>query len=138
MLTHKPYYFFSLALLLLVTGLAAFRLPADTPLIQTIIGSLKKYDEYYQPDKIYLLTDRPYYTAGETIWLKAYQVDAVEHIPHGRSRVMYIELLNKNQIVVSKQKLRVENNIAAGDIQLPAELPAGTYTLRAYNKWMLN
>lgn len=138
MFIYKKKYFVTLAvLLILFTGLAAFRLP-DTALIQTIISRLTKYNEYYQPDKIYLLTDRPYYTPGEIIWLKAYQVDASEHIPHSRSRVVYVELLNNSQKLITNQKLRVENNTAAGDIQLPADLPAGTYTLRAYTKWMLN
>jgi hypothetical protein len=136
--TKKYNPFISLLILFVAAaGLLAFRLP-DNAFIQMLISRLSKYQEYYRPDKIYLLTDRPYYTSGETIWLKAFQVDAREHIPHSRSRVVYVELLNSSQKLVTNRKLRVENNAAAGDIELPADLPTGTYTLRAYTKWMLN
>jgi hypothetical protein len=138
MFTYKKYYSSCLAfLLLLATGLVAFQVP-DSPLIQTIKARLATYIEHYQPDKLYLLTDRPYYTSGETVWLKAFQVDASEHIPHSRSRVIYVDLLNDAQKLIHTLKLRVENNGASGDLVLPAGLPSGKYTLRAYTKWMLN
>ncbi|MDO1445672.1 MG2 domain-containing protein [Rhodocytophaga aerolata] len=138
MFTHSKYYSFCLAfLLLLATGLVAFQVP-DSPLIQTIKARLATYTEHYQPDKLYLMTDRPYYTSGETVWLKAFQVDASEHTPHSRSRVIYVDLLNDAQKLIHTLKLRVENNGASGDLVLPAGLPSGKYTLRAYTKWMLN
>ena len=43
-------------------------------------------------ERIYLQTDKPYYTAGDTVWFRAHLVDAETYEPVSRSRFVYIEL----------------------------------------------
>jgi len=125
-------------LVLLVAGTAAFRLPPDDDVVRRIVLSVQRYYGAALPEKAYLHLDKPWYTAGETIWLKAYVVDATRHRPDTLSKVLHVELLNgANQIVV-RRSLRLEAGLAPGDVALPDTLTPGNYTLRAYTGWMRN
>jgi|GEM_PF-3502841 len=44
-------------------------------------------------EKVYLHTDKPYYSAGEDIWFKTYLVNATTHLPYTKSRFVYVELI---------------------------------------------
>ncbi|MCY7349204.1 MAG: hypothetical protein LH606_00835 [Cytophagaceae bacterium] len=91
------------------------------------------------PGKVYLHFDRPYYSAGETIWYKAYLFNATTHEADSVSRVLYVELIDGEARKVLKTKqLRAENGYATGDFVLPDSLPAGQYQVRAYTNWTRN
>jgi hypothetical protein len=51
---------------------------------------------------------------------------------------VYVELINSEKKSVLRQKIKVENSMAQGDIYLPSILPSGKYYLIAYTHWMLN
>jgi hypothetical protein len=44
-------------------------------------------------EKVHLHLDKPYYAAGQTIWFKAYVVDAGNR-PSMQSKVLYVELID--------------------------------------------
>ena len=90
------------------------------------------------PEKVYLQTDKDLYTNGEAIWFKAYLLNGVNHVFSGKSRVVYVELLDWNGTLVSQLKLFVGPSEASGDITIPNKIKEGTYRLRAYTKYMLN
>ncbi len=90
-------------------------------------------------EKLYLQFDKPYYSLGDTIWFKAYLFNAAYLTPSAKSGLLYIELTNDSDKVVSRQMLPVANGMSWGNITLDAkEIPEGSYTLRAYTNWMLN
>ncbi|QEM13857.1 hypothetical protein [Mucilaginibacter rubeus] len=88
-------------------------------------------------EKIYLQFDKSSYTPGDTLWFKAYLVNAHLLTPSAKSGIMYITILTDSNVVVKQQRLPVENGLTWGNISL-SELPAGTYTLTAYTQWMQN
>ena len=92
----------------------------------------------YPQEKLYLHLDKPYYAAGERIYWKGYLVDAVSHIPYTKSNFVYVELINRDDKVISKHKVRREQGGFHGSILLPADIPAGEYYMRAFTQWMLN
>ena len=55
-------------------------------------------------EKVMLSTDRDIYISGESIWFNvgAYQLDSNE--PSELSKVVYVELLNKNNVPVLQLK----------------------------------
>ena len=95
---------------------------------------------YYTPqEKVYLQTDKPYYSTGEDLWFKAYLVNASTHIQNTKSMFVYVELIDKSDTVMSRVKIRKDSlGIFSGNIKLLPEWPAGKYTLRAYTSWMQN
>jgi len=99
---------------------------------------LNQFEADYSQHKLFLHLDREEYIAGETIWLKAYLVDAATHEPlAGRQRVN-LELVNVQNNVVRVAFLRTDNGFASGFLELPDSLPPGNYLVRAYTEWMKN
>lgn len=89
-------------------------------------------------EKVYLHTDKPYYSSGENIWFKAYLIDAATHLPNARSKFVYVELINSFDSVITRVKIRKDSLGISGCINLKPDLAAGTYVLRAYTYWMQN
>ena len=48
----------------------------------------------YPQEKIHVMTDKPYYITGDTIWLRAFVVNAVNHQPVDASKFVYVELIS--------------------------------------------
>ncbi|GAB3313282.1 Plug domain-containing protein [Hymenobacter humi] len=119
-------------------AVSAFRLPADDGVFQRIVKSLVSFYGTSLPEKAYLHLDRPFYASGETVWFKAYVVEADSHRPDTLSKVLYVDLLSPRQRVVAQRTLRLSGGLAHGDLALPDTLATGTYQLRAYTSWMRN
>jgi hypothetical protein len=105
--------------------------------LQNILGSLTNYNNN-APDKIYIQTDKDFYSIGDTIWLKTYLLNGITHTATTMSKVVYVELVDANDKTIAQQKLHVVSTGASSDIKLPQEIEEGTYILRAYTKYMLN
>jgi len=124
----------------LVGGLfmmTAFIFPQNDP-IETIKNSLSTYRINYGPEKVYVHHDKPYYMAGEMLWLKAYVVDAISRQATTKSGVLYVDLYNDLGDLIERLTLPIENGEAMGDINLPDDLEEGNYRLTAFTQYMRN
>jgi len=97
----------------------------------------ESYQEQHYTEKVYLHTDRDFYIAGEILWFSVYCTNA-ENQFSGLSKVVYVELLDKNKKAVVQQKIAVDNGQGSGSFYLPVSLNNAKYTLRAYSRWMRN
>jgi len=89
-------------------------------------------------EKLYLQTDKPYYSAGEELWFKGYLVNATTLQPNSSSRFIYVELIDKLDSVFYRVKIQKDSLGFAGHMKLKPDVPSGHYTLRAYTYWMQN
>jgi hypothetical protein len=89
-------------------------------------------------EKVYLHTDRNTYSAGDTLWYKAYLTNAQTSELTSSSANLYVELIAPADTLVSRQTIELKGGLGNGDITLPDSLVAGTYRLRAYTNWMRN
>jgi TonB-dependent SusC/RagA subfamily outer membrane receptor len=89
-------------------------------------------------EKLYLHLDKSFYTAGESIWFKAYLMDGRTYTPTALSEVVYVELIGPNGTILSKNVLKTNNGSAAGDFELSDVPLSGTYSIRAYTNYMRN
>lgn len=89
-------------------------------------------------EKVYLHFDNTGYFLGETIWFKAYVVDAINNTPSPFSKTLYAELLTPEGAVLQGKKITIQNGICSGDFQLMDSLPGGFYEVRAYTRGMMN
>ncbi len=88
-------------------------------------------------EKVYLQLDKPYYAKSETVWLKAYLVDASFHRPLNASKGLWVDLVTPSGDIVVHQLLAVQGDgYALGDIEIDDSFPAGTYQIRAYTDRM--
>ncbi len=88
-------------------------------------------------EKLYVHTDKTTYMAGEILWFKIYNVDALLHHPVGLSKVAYIDLLDQSNTPVVQAKVALEQK-GSGSIHLPLSLASGNYKFRGYTSWMKN
>ena len=90
-------------------------------------------------EKVYLHIDNNCYFKGDTIWYKAYVVGADNLTWTEQSRIVYVELLSPDGLLVERQTLVVDDEgFGAGDFMIADTLFSGFYELRAYTRWMLN
>lgn len=90
-------------------------------------------------EKIYVHTDNNSYFIGDTLWYKAYVVRADDLTPTNLSKLLYVELLTPDGIVVERQHVVVNaSGVTCGQFALPDSLYSGYYEIRAYTRWQLN
>jgi hypothetical protein len=89
-------------------------------------------------EKIYLHTDKPYYYAGDQIYLKAYFNYGNPYLRDELSKVLHVEVINQNRDIVIEKKLPIRDGVSVGNFYLPDTLSQENYFLRAYTNWQKN
>jgi hypothetical protein len=89
-------------------------------------------------EKVYLHTDRSYYSSGDDIWFKAYLVNGISNIPMETSKNLYVDLISSDAKIIDHKLIRMDMGLGNGDFNLSDSIPGGTYKLRAYTYWMRN
>ena len=93
----------------------------------------------YPPhEKVYLHMDNRSYFLDETLWYKAYVVDADSNRLTKASEILHIELLSPEGAVIRTQKQRLVDGQCDGYFTLDSALYSGYFEIRAYTKVMLN
>ncbi len=111
-------------------------------LLLLIVLSTKTYSLKLEQDteqkptneKVTLFTDRNLFSEGETIQFAAH----VKSNGNINSSVLYVELVSENGNQIEAEKFKVENHIVKGLIKIPAQVPSGSYFIKAYTRWMRN
>ena len=96
------------------------------------------FNRDYPQEKVYVHMDNRSYFIGDTIWFKAYVMNATTLHPTQLSGVLYVELLNDKGIEVEHLKMRLENGMCHGSFILKDDYRTGYYEIRAYTRYMLN
>ncbi len=110
------YLKFVSALILLVIGIqfSAFS-QQDTTTLKNIINKTSKLPELYPVEKVYLHFDKPYYSVVDTIWFKAY-LTSEQNLPSLLSKIVYVDVMNSQDSLVSSLKFPVTNSVAYGNL----------------------
>ncbi len=115
--------------------LAQQALPKD---LDKVVSRLNDYMAVRPQEKIHIHFDKPFYSVGDTIWFKAYLVNALGHRLSSISKVVHIDINVPN----GKSKhmvLPVNAGMASAQLVLTDSIyTAGDYPLRAYTQWMRN
>ncbi|MGO1243191.1 MAG: TonB-dependent receptor plug domain-containing protein [Sphingobacterium sp.] len=106
--------------------------------IQSFLSKINDYNASRPVEKVFIHLDKTNYTAGETIWLKAYVTLGVENLLSNLSKIAYVDLISPNNQVVAAIKIPLISGLSFGDIALQDTLVEGTYRLRGYTNWMRN
>ena len=100
---------------------------------------LVDYQTAAPQEKAYLQTDKPYYSVGDTIWLKTFLVVANQLLPDTVSKTIYVELIDeKTGKTALWHRYPLKNGMANGSMVLNDSTLGGSYVLRAYNNFMRN
>lgn len=96
------------------------------------------FSRNYTQEKAYLHFDNTAYFLNETIWFKAYVVNALSNTPTSMSKTLHVELRNAEGHMIEGKKLLLTNGIGFGEFFLPDSLPGGFYEIRAFTRAMVN
>jgi len=128
------YRYLLLALLLWMPALSARTLADNLDVLEQRLRNNQQIQE-----KVYVHTDNNCYFIGDTLWYKAYVVRADDLHPTDMSKMLYVELLAPDGVVVDRQRVVVsDKNYTCGQFALKDSLYSGYYEIRAYTRWMLN
>ena len=141
-----------IALFLLVTTYMTIGASAqDAELkLRSYAANMLRFSSVCTQEKVYLQFDNTSYYTGETIWFKAFVVNASDN-RRAPSKVLYVDFLSPGGDVLKSLKLPVVAGQADGSFSLndastahARELrgvlpyPSGFYEIRAYTSYMLN
>lgn len=112
---------------------------AATRTLDDIRRVLEESSSRQVQEKVYIHTDNNCYFVGDTLWYKAYVVRADDLRFTDMSRILYVELLTPDGLLVERQNIIVSpQGYTCGNFCLKDSLYSGYYELRAYTRWMLN
>jgi hypothetical protein len=103
---------------------------------QKIESALSVFRKKFPSEKIYIHYNKEYFTAGETIWLKAYLT--IDHVPSGISNNFYLQLTDYKGNIISNKKYPVTGATVSGQIDIPDSIASGIYTIMAFTPVMLS
>ncbi len=103
---------------------------------QNIDANIAAYAETYSPERAYLHYDKAAYSAGETIWFKAYLMNEI--IPAQESKTLYIDWIDDKGALMLHSVSPLVNAVTNGQFEIPADYKGKMVHVRAYTKWMLN
>jgi hypothetical protein len=106
--------------------------------IRHTIDILASFYKSAAQEKIFLQLDKPYYTAGDTIFFKAYLFDVQTLFPSTQSGLLYIDFYADSIETIKQITVPIAEGLSWGEIAIPLTLDNGTYQIRAYTNWMRN
>lgn len=127
--------FFLLLLFNLLALLSSFYFPGD-PILLTIRQQLFNYHNSFPQERAYVQFNKEQYQPGEIILFKGCLLSASR--PSAISKIVYVELFNKEGLILEQLMLPVTEGCFNGEIALPDKLEQGDCFLRAYTAWMAN
>jgi hypothetical protein len=89
-------------------------------------------------EKVYLHIDRELYSPGDDIWFRSYLVGGISHRLIPGYKNIYVQLVAEDGTVTAQKLLLSKGGTVHGDFRLPASLPEGKYTIRAYTRYLQN
>src|ERR1700743_1520559 len=134
----KPFLLLSLVLIMLQSQLVCAQgSPQDA--VRDIVNTTTKFATDKALEKLYIQTDKPFYSANDTLWFKAYLLNAAFMPSTQKSGILYVEIANDQNAVVKRFMVTLYSGLGWGDVALSdKEFPVGNYCLRAYTNWMRN
>lgn len=128
-----------LSLIALVFAVNSYGRTLEERSLDEIKATLEASASTQGQEKVYVHLDNNCYFLGDTIWYKAYVVRADDLNYTDMSRILYVELLNADGLLVERQNLIISSKgFGAGNFCLDDSLYTGYYEIRAYTRWMLN
>ncbi len=98
----------------------------------------KAFDAYekWNPEKLFVRTDKESYYAGETVWMRTYLMNAISHLPVNVPSLIHLQLLNIDGETLFHHRLNSVNGGASANFNLVETLTEGDYLIRAFTDRM--
>lgn len=107
---------------------------------EKIAKNLNDYLVSVKEEKLFLHIDKESCQAGDTLWFRGYLFGAATNNISDLSRYIYVELLDRNNVVQWREKVGLSStdSIFKGYYPISEDIKQGDYILHAYTYWMQN
>ena len=126
---------FGLSLILTFSFALSYAQPATKSFSYNNAEAIKKS---ILDEKILLISDRKIYLCGENIVFEAFTYEANWFLPIVSSSILYVELYNQQNVVITQGKFYLKNGRCSGVISIPRDIKSDVYYIRAYSNYMKN
>ena len=99
---------------------------------------ITRKEDYTIQERVLLTMDQDLYLAGEQVNFCALTFDAALHMPIEFSSILYVELFNQDNNVISTKKIHLNKGECVNNLIVPRKLETGYYYVRAYTNYMKN
>lgn len=103
---------------------------------QKLDSMMNIYASNFPQEKIHVQFDKNLYSAGETIWFKAYIFTGAD--PSLFSKNFYAELSDPSGTIIDRKVYPISESSTAGNFDLPKTVKSRHLHFRAYTTWMTN
>ncbi|MET4080652.1 hypothetical protein ABIB40_000596 [Pedobacter sp. UYP30] len=129
----------TIVVFLMLTGLVSKGRAQEENKISFINTFMDTLAKKLPAEKLFLQTDREFYSQGDTLWFKGYLFGAKYLSASKKSGVVYVELIGKDNKVAKRMVLETSDGLFNGSMALDGDgLKTGYLTLRSYTNWMRN
>ncbi|MGE3546131.1 MAG: MG2 domain-containing protein [Kofleriaceae bacterium] len=90
--------------------------------------AIESHFEVNKTQRGYILTDKPLYQPGETIWFRA-DLRATGTLLGGKPTGLNMQLISPRGSIVAQKRVLAQGGVARNDFQLPPEIEGGEYTI---------
>jgi hypothetical protein len=110
----------------------------DTPeqILDSFSGKIITSIRTHEKQRTCLVTDKSVFIAGETIWFRAFLLNAVSQKINSKSSFLFVDLVNERDSVMKMVILDAVNKQLNSRIVLPDSIITGYYWLRTYTRQM--
>jgi hypothetical protein len=113
---------------------AAFGQSTPEHILDSFSGKFITAIRTHDKQQAYLVTDKSVFTAGESIWFRAFLLNEVSQKMNTKSRFLFVDLVNEKDVVIKVLILDAVNKLLNSRIVLPDSIATGYYWLRAYTR----
>jgi len=131
-LNRSPLVLKILTVLVLWVGLTSYPIYCQSIEPERVLNAMQHWMDIATPEKVYIMTDKDLYVAGETIWMSAWVVNGITHEPGTNSGIVYIDIIDSWGKSWLSNMFQLTVGRAAGQFEIPMDLPQGNYQIRAY------
>ncbi|HTL37536.1 MAG TPA: MG2 domain-containing protein, partial [Kofleriaceae bacterium] len=106
--------------------------PAQTVKSAKLDATSTSINDYFQRNptqRAYVMTDKPLYQPGETIWFRA-DLRATQSLVQKNEMGMNAMLMSPRGAMVAQKRVLAKEGVAANDFQLSPDIEGGEYTLQ--------
>ncbi len=128
------------SLILSVIGVLTFASFTILPIskMDELVEKWEKRIYGYPQTKVFIHTDKPYYTIGDDIWFSVYATNASDHSSKSVSDLVYVTLEDESGKIFEQRNIRLDDRFGKGDFKIESKVKPGKIVLKAYTNYMRN
>ena len=127
---------YSLVFFLIAISNLSFTPPNE--IMRILLERLEFLTKNFPHEKVYIHTDKPHYTLGDTIWYSLTATDASIHSQKPVSGLVYVQIIGPDSSVIVQKGILLNEQHGSGEIAIDPKWKPGVYLIQAYTNYMRN